>query len=76
MADLVSWIARRAAQKFGSHTDFNAACFAAAFKEATGLGSLMDGQAVAAILHGRDDIRCIGGAHYSIRPAVGAAETV
>lgn len=67
MSDLIAWTMRRAAQKFGHPSEFNAACFSVAFKEITGLGSLLDGHAVAAILHGRTDVTPLhGGAHYRL----------
>ena len=66
--DLINYICQRAAVRFGDPHRFNAACFSSAWKEVTGLADSLDGRAVAAMLHGRDDVEPLGGAHYALRP--------
>ena len=63
--DLISWMMVRASDKFGSKDTFNAACFSGAWKEVTGLQTGLDGRAVRAILHGREDVLTLsGGSHF------------
>jgi hypothetical protein len=70
MADLIQYVCRRAARRFGGNDGtFNAACFSGAWKEVTGLRSGLDGLAVEAMLHGRADVIREGAAHYRVLPA-------
>jgi hypothetical protein len=67
MTDLIAWIMVRACDRFGGQRDgmFNAACFSGAWREITGLQSGLDGRAVRAMLHGRQDVEQLsGGAHF------------
>lgn len=66
MNDLVSWVMVRAEDKFGGNDGtFNAAGFSTAWKEITGLSSGLDGRAVRAMLHGRQDVQQLsGGSHF------------
>ena len=67
--DLISWVMVRAVDKFGGRSDgtFNGACFSAAWNEITGLSGGLDGRAVAAMLHGRNDVETLsGGSHYRL----------
>ena len=73
MSDLIHWVMIRAHRRYGGTSDgmFNAANFSHAWQDVTGLKSGLDGEAVAAMLHGRNDVvRFKGGAHYQIRSYV------
>lgn len=72
MSDLIHYVCIRATRRFGDTGDglFNAAGFSAAWRDVTGLQSGLDGYAVEAILHGREDVTPLhGGAHYRLAPA-------
>ncbi len=66
--DLIAYIMKRAARKFGGRDGkFNSANFGAAFSEIVGVGT-PGGDMVAAMLWGRDDVeRLHGGCHWRIR---------
>lgn len=50
---VIRWCAKRACELFGSSTQFNAANFAQAWREATGMTRVLDGGLVSAMLCGR-----------------------
>ena len=69
MNDAVQLAARHACERFGQRGDgiFNAAGFGLALNRLAGLRGGIDGNLVAAILCGRDDIKVLrGGSHFRL----------
>jgi len=67
MNDLVHFVCYLALRRFGVGDTFNAAGFAAAWAEVTGIGERLDGRHVRAMLTGRPDIEILGGeSHFRL----------
>jgi hypothetical protein len=77
MNDLISYVIEKAIEAFGGKKDgtFNAACFAIALRDVSGVKQILDGKLVSAILVGRPDIeRLTGGCHFHLLANSGGAK--
>lgn len=65
--DLIRFVMEKAADRYGDESMFSAACFATSLRQVSGVRQTLDGQMVAAIMVGRDDVERLDRCYYRMR---------